>query len=113
MKGKTRYNGSYIRANGTPTRSKDPRIPHFLTQYSMQSGTSKKICLVCNNIIGGKVHCDFSIRKDALLDNPNKNGQHRCMAMQIDNYFHREEENITISEVTKKLIEFIGHESYH
>ena len=111
MKGRTKYNGSFIRAHETQARVIDLRIPRFLTQYSMQSGTSKKIYLVCNKLVGGTARCDFSIRKDAFLENPTKNAEHKCMAMQIDNYFQREkEDSITINEVTKKLIVFIGHE---
>ena len=47
MKSKTKYKGAYIRANGKRVTNLDPRIPSSFEQYSIKSGETTKIYLVC------------------------------------------------------------------
>ena len=105
-----KYTGTYIRKTGHRVVLRDNRVPIGLSEYSITCGTKgkKKVYIVCDKLLAGNVHCDFSIRKDVFVENPEKFGKHKCCSSHIDNYFRPEEEAITIDQVTGSLIEFVG-----
>ena len=86
------------------------RVPFEFSEYSIPCGKKekRKVYIVCNSLLAGNVHCDFSIRKDTFVENPAKFGKHKCCGTQIDNYFRPAPEAITIDKVTGDLIVFVG-----
>ena len=89
MKGKSKFNGSFIRSRGERVKTRDHRINRSFDQYSIKCGGTKKIYLVCNKIVMGTRRCDFSIRKDSYLDNPERYNSHKCSSIQIESYLKK------------------------
>ena len=112
MKSKTKYKGAYIRANGKRVANLDPRIPSSFEQYSIKSGETTKVYLVCKKMINAMSKCEYSVRKDLFIDNKEKHLNHTCVSQQIDKYFTQKKNDQEINETsdtpTIALIKFIG-----
>ena len=109
MKGKSKFNGSFIRSRGERVKTRDHRINRSFDQYSIKCGGTKKIYLVCNKIVMGTRRCDFSIRKDSYLDNPERYNSHKCSSIQIESYLKKKNEPVLeTDQITTSIFEFVG-----
>ena len=104
------YIGSSKRRNGSRLSKIDPSIPKRYDQISEKRGSANHTYFVCNNIVRDNIKCDFCVRRDIYLKDPDKYDSHKCMSLQIERFFEPDQrpEEITIEQITSKVIEFIG-----
>lgn len=106
------YTGSTKRRIGTPLLRKDPSIPGRYLQISVKAnGGFAHTYYVCNNIVHGTLKCDFCIRRETYITNPAKYDAHRCLSMQIERFFQKDEPNEeTQTDISLKIVDFFWTE---
>jgi|BioPla2DNA2_1021312.scaffolds.fasta_scaffold26999_2 hypothetical protein len=64
-----KYTGAYARKYGQKVLLRDARLPPGFSEYSVPCGKkgTKKVYVVCNEILAGNIHCNFSLRKDVFF----------------------------------------------
>ena len=108
MLGKAKYDGSSIRSRGEKSTKIDPEVPKQFEEFSVASGRSRKIYLVCKKILANGKRCDYSIRKDTFFANVDKHLNHKCAVTQIEQFFPQTNQTVEIDQFTALLFDFIG-----
>ena len=103
------YTGSSKRIHGKRLIKLDPNIPKCYDQFVEKKGAVTHTYILCNKTIQGTIKCDFCVRRDVYIKDPAKFDSHKCISMQIERFFGREQnQDVQQSELTIKIIDFFG-----